>query len=53
VFLVEGVVVVLTVMIAAVMEAAGIVNPVVGLALWLPTALAIAVFAVYVRGGHL
>jgi putative effector of murein hydrolase LrgA (UPF0299 family) len=52
VFLVEAVVVVMTVLIAAAMETVGIVNPVVSLALWLPTGLAIAALAVYVRGGH-
>jgi Stage II sporulation protein M len=50
VFVAEGIVVVIAVLIAAVMEAAGIVDPVVGLALWLPTILAIAAFVIYLRG---
>lgn len=53
VFLVEAAVVVIAVLIAAVMEAVGIADPMVGLALWLPTALAIAAFAVYMRRGRL
>jgi len=49
VFVAEAGVVVAAVLIAAVMEATGILDPVAGLALWLPTALAIAVFVVYLR----
>ena len=49
VFVLEALVVVLAVLLAAIMETAGIVEPLAGLALWLPTALGIAVFAMYLR----
>ena len=52
VFFVEILVVAAVVFVAAAMETAGIVNPFVSLALWLPTALVVAVLAVYVRGGR-
>lgn len=52
VFLVEVVVVAAVVLIAAAMETAGIVNPLVSLVLWVPTALAVASLAVYVRRGQ-
>ncbi len=50
VYLLEGIVVVVAVLIAAAMETVGIVNPFVSFALWLPTALSIAMFVVYIRG---
>lgn len=50
VFVLEAVVVVFTLVLAAAMETVGIVNPLVGFALWLPTALGIFALVMAVRG---
>jgi len=49
VFVVEAAVVVVVVLIAAAMETANILSPIISLGLWAPTALAVAVLAVYIR----
>ncbi len=50
VFMFEAAVVIVTLVIAAAMETAGIVAPVVGFALWLPTALGMLAIVMLVRG---